>query len=399
MAGTAFASAMEKYVQYNFQRPDYTDAMLKILEDETGEHPQIVVLSGEPGIGRQYFLEAVEYLAQMKGVKAHVAPIDLDGYANDGTSLEEYANHLLAKHTERERSRVWEIIKATQLELKAKAQFWTCAFLSLEVSLKIPLRKFWESMHDLSGPNRSGYELLDRLVSYLTQDAKLVMHVRDNDLLTTTWRRWLRGCLERHSNLLLAFSSDSVHDFQRTDANIKCLSFAFGLYDRRTFRSIIDSRFTPNAFPNGFYAVLWRYTSGYPEDMARVLGDLVREGLVLWDGECWRLADESLESERFAAVFAPEFYEPFDILREQLPSDLMSQLGRFMRLAAMCGTHVPSNLIMEFMGLSLGERDALGDLIDERLVENTDSPIFEDLQATHPSFTRVSVYRWKNRTL
>ena len=277
MAGTTFASAMEKYVQFNFQRPDYTAAMLKILEDKTGEQPQIVLLSGEPGIGQQYFLEAVEYLAQMKRVAAHVVPIDLDSYANDGTSLEEYANHMLAKHTASERSRVWEIIKASQLELKAKAQFWTCTLLSLEASLKIPLGKFWEDARDLSGPNRPAYELLDRLIHYVTQDTKLVLHVRDNDLLTTTWRRWLWGCLGRYSNLILAFSGDLVHDFQKSDAHVRSLSLAFGPHDRETFRSVVDSRFAPNAFPDGFYAVLWRYSSGYPEDMARVLGDLVGE--------------------------------------------------------------------------------------------------------------------------
>ncbi len=399
MAGTVFDSPMDKYIQFNFQRSDHIDAMLKVLEDQTGEYPRTVVLLGELGIGREYFVEAVGYLAQGKGVKVHIAPIDLDGYANDGTTLEEYANRLLANQTERDRSRVWEIIRATQPELKAKAQFWVCALLSLEVSLKIPLRKLWESMHDLSGPNRPGYELLDRLIHYLTQDAKLVLHVRDNDLLTTTWRRWLRACLDRHSNLVLAFSSDSVRNFRRSDSDIKFAPLTFGPHDHKTFRSVIDSRFAPNTFPDGLYAVLWRYSSGYPEDMARVLGDLVGEHLVLWDGEYWRLADEGLESDRFAGVFAPEFYEPFDALREQLSSDVMSQLDQFMCLAAMCGTYVPSNLIMESTGLSVDERDVLGDLIDDKLVENTNYPVFEDLQAAHPSFNRVSVYRWRNRTL
>ncbi len=395
----SFASLSDKYIQYNFQRPDFIDAILTVLRDEDSSHPRIVALSGETGIGRHYLLESSAYLAQKGGAKVQVASINLDGYADEATSLEDYANHLLAKCTEQEKSRIWQAIKGTQLELKAKAGFAVCAFLSMAVSLKVPWEKLLGDKGDLSGPNRPGYELLDRLIGRLTRKAKLVVHITDNDLLADTWRRWLLSCLDRHDNLLLGFSCGSIHDFQRSISDRDFLPLVFGPLDRTTFRSIIDNRFTANTFPDAFHAVLWQYSHGCPADMARILKDLHAERLLYWDGKSWQLTGEDLESEEFVGVFAPAFYEPFDALRDELPSDMIVQLETFMQLAAMCGTYVPSNLLMRFMDLTLEDRDALGDLIDERLIESTDHPVFEDLEAKHPSFKQVSVYRWKNRTL
>jgi len=206
----------DKYVQYNFHRKEHVDKMLQVLQDKEGRLPRVVILHGEPGIGRRYFVESAAYIA---GNNTHVCELDLDGFANENTSLEEYVNHLIAKAPESNRRRLRDVVKRVQPELKVKAGFASYAFLSAALSLKVladkPRRK---ANVDLSGPDRPPRERLSRIFSSLTRNARLIVHVTDNDLLTVTFRRWLLAELNTHKNLILAFSCDSAKnvggDFQ-----------------------------------------------------------------------------------------------------------------------------------------------------------------------------------------
>jgi tetratricopeptide (TPR) repeat protein len=393
----SFHSAGDKYVQYNFHRQDHIDKMLQVLQDEEGELPRVVILAGEQGIGRSYFIESVAHIA---GKKIHVCKLDLDGFADENTSLEEYVNHQIAKASESDRPKLIEMIKALQPELKIKAGFWSCAFLSAALSLKVllgwPRRK---TNIDLSGPDRPPRERFSRLLSSLTKNSKLILHVTDNELLTLTFRRWLLAELNTHKNLTLAFSCDYRNSAETDFQDIEALRLEFAPYDKKSCRSVSEERFEPTSFPDAFYAVIWRYSHGVPRDMARVFMDLVREKQVRWTGDSWCVTDDNLTSEDFVRIFEARFYEPFDALSEELPAEQMDHLETFMRLAVMCGKYVPANLILKHMGLSLEERDSVCDLIDERLIEKTDDPIFEDYEASHPSFKGITIYGFKNRTL
>jgi len=144
---------------------------------------------------------------------------------------------------------------------------------------------------------------------------------------------------------------------------------------------------------------MWRYSHGTPREIARLFADLVRERQIRWSSDSWCVTADDLTSEGFAKIFTAKFYEPFDALREELPAEQMEQLETFMRLAVMCGKYVPANLVLKHMGLSVEERDAVCDLIDERLIEKAEDPIFEDYEAGHPSFKGVTIYGFKIRTL
>lgn len=393
----SFGSMSDKYVQYNFHRREHVDQMLQVLQDKEGRLPRVVILPGEPGIGRNYFIESVAYIA---GNNTHVCKLDLDGFANENTLLEEYVDHLISKAPESNRPRLRDVVKQVQPELKVKAGFGLYAFLSAALSMKVLVDKpRREANIDLSGPDRPPRERLSRLFSSLTKNARLIVHIIDNDLLTLTFRRWLLAELNTHKNLVLAFSCDSTNNVGGDFRGNEVLQLEFTPHDKKSCHSAIDRSFEPNSFPDAFYAAIWRYSHGVPRDIARVFEDLVREKQVRWSGDSWCVTAGDLTSEGFAKIFAAKFYEPFDALREELPAEQMDRLETFMRLAVMCGKYVPANLILEHMGLSVEERDAVCDLIDDRLIEKAEDPIFEDYEVSHPSFKGITIYGFKNRTL
>src|SRR6202012_2831483 len=67
-------------------------------------------------------------------------------------------------------------------------------------------------------------------------------------------------------------------------------------------------------------------------------------------------------------------------------------LGRLLRLVALCGDYAPVDLILDFLGVSLAERDPLLDALDRSVEVEEKGALLQDYEYLHPSFPRNLVY-------
>lgn len=88
--------------------------------------------------------------------------------------------------------------------------------------------------------------------------------------------------------------------------------------------------------------------------------------------------------------------EAFTELADDLDLEVSDRLQRFLDLAALCGRNVPAEILFHHLELDEEGREELLDLIDEELVENTESRLLVDHQYGHPSFPGLLTYAFLN---
>jgi tetratricopeptide (TPR) repeat protein len=86
-------------------------------------------------------------------------------------------------------------------------------------------------------------------------------------------------------------------------------------------------------------------------------------------------------------------------LREEGRGVLAHRVAQFLKIAGLCGSAVPVQLITHYLGLSEDEEDELIDSIDEYFIGNVEAPLFQDLAYSHPGFPEFAVYAFANPVL
>ena len=136
-------SREEQYGIYNFHREDDLAFVAEMLAADEDERPPVLILEGEAGCGRDYFLNAAAYRAELAGRRVRLGALDLSGFEAGGVqTLEEFATHQMAKRSSLERSRVLDLLKEVKPSLKASGPGLAGASLfSIAIGLDAPYER------------------------------------------------------------------------------------------------------------------------------------------------------------------------------------------------------------------------------------------------------------------
>lgn len=87
---------------------------------------------------------------------------------------------------------------------------------------------------------------------------------------------------------------------------------------------------------------------------------------------------------------------PLDELFNRQDAQTAGRLQRLLTLGALSGDNVPVDLLFDFIGVTVDEREAALDWLDEELVEEDGHRLFVDYQYGHPSFPFTPTYGFRS---
>lgn len=374
------------YGRFNFQRDEHINALAEMLMGD--DLPAVVVLGGEPGIGRGFLCDAAAQRARDQGHKVAVWHLDLDGFEPDMENpLTNYLRHLIdqeERHLEAARLKAKGAVKSaaktlSTLGLVGQASEVAASLLSLLWQFEEPLSHLAEVLSrppiGNGTPQRNDPDTLHRFLTELTQDRKLLVHVTDGPQLTSNLRRWLIREAERVPGRLLLVISCSLE--QATAQAVPEVRFMAERLDvlplnANDLRGLLDRRFEPNEFPNALVQVLMRRWHGRPAAIANQLADLMEVDLISYEDKTWRLPPAGLEDDRLVDAFSRGLFEEVDkplSLMEGEEPDVACALREVLFLAALCGRHVPMAALLEHLELDSVTEESVIDWVDAVLVD------------------------------
>jgi tetratricopeptide (TPR) repeat protein len=388
--------------RYNFQREEDLARLTTILGSPGG--PSVVLLAGEPGIGRRYLLQAAAHrLCQAGRPVEEILEIDLEGYGEE-MSLSRFLELQLEKRRTAEWERRREITaavgQATSLGLKGTG---AAALLSILLGLKEPiaaLRKvFGGAEEGFSGELFSPREAFASFLSGLS--GRVILHVTDPTLFHTVPspenpRRWLPEVAERFPHVVLVVSCGPAEHTEDVvpGARNEVERIELHRLEVHEVKRLLDLRLAPNSFPPNLGETLVRYSHGLPGLLGSTVWKLhVLEALDEDEALIWGV-DDAKVAEVLSEGLLEELSQTFHAHPEHTRS-----LWIFLLDAALCGERVPASILLDVLADGEeGLRDELTDRIDEELVERLG--VFEDLEYSHPSFpSSVGVYRFREPLL
>ena len=409
------------YERFNFQQASQLQELVDLALDDTS--PSVVVLAGEPGIGRGFFCQAAQFLADQQGRPIGLWDLDLRGFEPDSpNALTAFLKQLNNKQ-ERERAAFRENAKenatgaiistaeaisltgVAETELVGAGGDWAACLFSLLWQFEIPFEHISEisSRSEADGeiPSRRVPAMLRACLAELSKDQKLLIHGRDWSSLPVTLRRWLvREAEKAPERLLLVISSSLEADkaevtpaSRHEPARIEIHSLSHA-----DLRRALDERFAPNLFPDDLVTSLMEGTGGRPGAIAHRLADLMEVGAIAKDtNACWRLPPDGHANPRVAEVLSAGFFERVaDHLAEEDDQE-QKVLRDFLVLAALGGNFVPLPPIFAFLGLGEEGREAVTDFVDDVL--EGELGWLTDCGFQHPSFPGINVYAFTNNLI
>ncbi len=373
------------YGRFNFQRDEHIDALMELLLDDSS--PAVVVLGGEPGIGRGFLCDAAAQRARDQRRKVAVWHLDLDGFEPDiQNPLTEYLRHLIdqeERQREAARDKVKGAVKSaaktlSKLDLIGQASVVAASLLSLLWQFEDPLKRFADVLSQPtrgnSAPPRDDPDTLHRFLDELTRDRKLLVHVTDSPQLTSNLRRWLIREAERAPDRLLLVLScplDQATERAAPEARSALERFDVLPLEKAELRDLLNRRFEPNEFPDDLVSALMNCCHGRPAAITNRLADLMEAEILLSEGETWRLPPAGLKDPRLVHSFSRGLFEEVDkslaTLAEEEP-ELARVLREFLSLAALCGRYIPMAALIEHLDLDEPTAEAAIDWVDDVLV-------------------------------
>jgi len=396
-----FPSQESKYLLFNFHLRVQKDLIYDFLTSTALGAPRVAILEGVPGIGRRYFLQSAVFDAQRKRPDLHLSliPIDLDGLEEGPDSLARYLDHFSKKYGKDLNPESMNNI-STLIEKRNKPSILDAFEINVLPWLSVSLNELrrwllWKSepKDAVKAPVRRDRERFHKFLSWLSQDRRVVLHVIDPAQLTYPLDQWLRYEIKTNQNLFVVFSTTPDEGPTKLTSGFETCTIHFKPYNRSQIIISVQDNFSPNIFPSKLYDVLWRYSLGYPREIAIKLKDLIENEHIFQNSEgIWRLSNDDLNDPGLADEFSVTFISPYEKVIEGLPDKDGAILSKFFCISAMCGAIAPANLILEFLAvLEQEERDRLLDVVDNELIESN-PPWLIDYEYTHPSFQGILTY-------
>ena len=404
-AGIDFESTHEQYVLYNCHRHAHQEQLRKVFRRE--ERPRIILLAGPEGVGKRYLLESCIYQVRQEPASPdlHLVTLDLDGYEPESGSYAAYVEAQLAKRGEERKGFLQELLKYLKLKVRVQPTLAGISAMSIVLELDVPVREIiaWFESAWLSGPRRKPREQLVQFLREFTRDRRLVLHIPERG--TELLRTWLVEDLPLLPNIFLAFSSSRSERFMNdAETDIKPLRTRVEPFLREEMAGFLSEMFGEHRLSPALGDALWRATHGYPAFLAIKLCDLISRGTIYRDeDERWCMASEGVVAPDCVEVLETDLYEPIEAvlhrLREEGRGVLAHRAAQFLKIAGLCGSVVPVQLITHYLGFFEDEENELIDSIDEYFIGNVEAPLFQDLAYSHPGFPKFAVYAFANPVL
>ncbi|MEM1203278.1 MAG: tetratricopeptide repeat protein [Acidobacteriota bacterium] len=399
-----------RFGRLNFQREEHLAALTeRILDDRP---PAVVVLSGEPGIGRGFLCEAAADRARDAGRKVAVWHLDFDGFEPENPQpLVGYLEHLLEAEERKGRAprkQVRDLLVDFGVEFGAALTDPISGLAAVAMSLWLQfhdrppvakLAKQWSRPQGRGAPPRKPVEALQRFVAAVAEEAFLLIHVVDSVQVPFDVRRWLIR-EAKPGRVLVALG---CAPFEATNDVAPALASPPLRLDLepltvQDLQTVLDQRFAPHALPAELTTALIRYSGGWPALVANAVADLMEvESLRRDEQDVWRLP-EGVTSPAFVRVVSIALFDDVDAELARIDdAGLRRRVTRFLILAALCGRYVPLALPLACMKLTKDQADDLTDWLDETLVEQLGW--MHDLGWGHRAFPGFNVYGFAHPVL
>ncbi len=390
------------YERFNFHRSESLQELLSVVLSD--QAPSVVVLAGEPGIGRGYLCRAAQHHAKTQGRSIGLWNLDLHGFEPEGQNPLADFHGQLSSREETEATREPEAMGLGQAKLFGQASEWAAALLSVLWQFEDPTGEFAELLsrpgHTKEHP-RDDPETLRRLLFALTETQKLLVHVRDSDELPSSLRRWLIHQAERSPERLVLMIScplEGVTEKVAASCSKPPMRLDLHALGQVELRESLDRFLAPNALSDDLVRSLAESSRGRPGLVANWLADLVEAGTLATGPQGqWRLRGESSEAASEGGTvqgFSSDLFAEAGRRIAQQPPELRKILQEVLTLAALGGAYVPLPAIYMHLQLDEESGDAVTDFVDDVL--DDELGWLADCGFLHPSFPGLNVYAFTN---
>ena len=396
-----FPSREQQYTIYNFHREEDLAEAAAVFAAGPQQRPPALLLAGDLGSGRGYFLHAALHRARQAGRRLRLGELDLEGHELGGDNLERFVAHQAGKRTALERSRLLELVQELKPSVQASGpQLLGASLFSISLGLDLPydqlggvLRKAFAAR---VGDAASEIEVLYEFFRQLTENQRFVLHVKDKTALPSTLLERLVRCARRFPDLVLAFSSGREDSDDPAAPLGESLRIEFPPLEPYELARIAARNFGAGVFSQALVQTLWQYSRGRPPRIAHAVRALIEAKLLREaGGGTWRI-DEEASDEALAQPFEAEFFERFEQALAHVPAEQAMKARSFIERASVCGEEVPVGLLLDQMGTPEGERDDFLDALDEVFAPDSPDSLFRDYHYQHPSFPGVLTYGFAN---
>jgi tetratricopeptide (TPR) repeat protein len=372
---------------WNFHDPPLVSRVSAICQRK-GPDPNILVLSGRHGSGRQYVAEASMRHARTHGSRLHYVRLDLDGYETTETDvLRRYLTYQANKRqiSDPHSDRIYEWLED---ELGTHTQTLdacaTCGLL-LDWSGSFPaVRRTIENTLRQT-PVTTGARLLPAVLREIASSNPLALHVIDQATLPITLREDLLLTASQFPALSVVFSAFLDADSQDVAAGRHHVHCRIEALTKDAVRELLSQRLARQEPPHWLVDWLWRGCDGNRGQLAWLLFGLLQRSVLEWtNDDNWRFVDTPEAQEVLRESFAELVLAPIHRLYARQPA-----LQRVLETAAICGQTVPLRLLCNHLKLDEQVADDVIGLVDGELC-TSEVPVFEDLGSTHPAFPQSS---------
>jgi len=404
MTGSKLGYATEelKYETFNFHRLENRHQLSNIFNNLENRIERVVLLIGELGSGRQYFVESVLYQMQRKDI--YFLPITLSEKPATGIDHAFLINQF--EKLEPEKKGLLEFLRKLLNSQEAEIQLPGLDFLfgvSLALCSNLPFKILAEILKNLSrrltGPTRPAYEAFWFMLEDLRKHGLIILFLPELNVMSEGLKNsfvdYLRQSSLPHVVLMAcctqkdkAFQKKFIHKCQNYDL---ITEFDFSPLNKNEIRKILDDKFSNNDFSERFVNTLFRYSSGYPRYLAIKIKDLLdRDLLIENNNHTWHVLEHD---QSYVQVMTPFVQEKIYEFEKSLKRTKAKQLREFLDFAALCGKYVPVRLILQAMNVE--DKDGFIKLIDNQLLES-DKELFKDLGYNFAPFNDNLIYEFSD---
>ncbi|MCB9383878.1 MAG: tetratricopeptide repeat protein [Bryobacterales bacterium] len=359
------------------------DADVEALALELEREPEggscALLISGQDGEGRRYFVERAVDRLREKGLRPLYAVLDLDGYEPERADPAAYAKHAAAKRgrTLDAADEGW-IRRLVRGPRPSVHDFLAAAIVAGQESDAAPVRQRLSDAFAATDPWTA-------LAESLAEGERLILQVADTAELPAVVRELLLELTAAHPRVKTLIScrpDDGLGKLVRGRENLR---FEVMPLDPGEIRSLVEESLSDPGLPESFYDELVEETAGVRGALAAALKRRAELGqLVQSDDGQWRLAE----------VDGHVAANPSALLAEAgaaLEEDEAKLLTSFVSLAALCGDNIPVRELLEYLGVEPGEMDDWIDRLDETVGADSEHALFAE-RFTHPSLPGKTVY-------
>lgn len=396
----SYPNSEAEFGPYNFHRPAIVEGIAELLVSDDARSPRVIELAGAPQSGRHYLLRAAAYQAGRRGEPVAVMSLDLTGYEPD-QPLKEFVAYLAKREDLPDSHPLTEIAKRAKVEAKVTAWSFLGASLAVKWDPTVEeLRRLLETSGP-PGPGMSPREILRRLLERATRNQRLVLHVRDGQVLDVALRARLMDEVALNPRLYVAVSY-AGGGIRRPMPGVHRVHVP--AWSREELGRAVRRDYSPVHIPANFLDFLWDLSPDR-ESLARLLLRITTKAgpwiVASVDAKGrWVVGDGWQKNRALLEELSRDLFDPIDELLADFPEEMQSKARRFLFGAALCDPTIPVNQLMAAVGVSKAESSDLLDAIDDAYGPDGGLAVFADLGFSNPGFPASELlYRFRNPVL